>query len=207
MLIYRITNIKSGKVYIGQTVRTLEERMAEHARHSKTAIDAAIKKYGIDAFNVEVIDTAETVDELNEKERYWIQYYGCEKPNGYNLCEGGGNTRGYNHREASKAKMSIAKKKAYIGDGNPFYGKHHSEGSKAKMSASRKNMAHVSPEKLVNIRESHHKVKVRNVDTGEVFSSIKEAAEKYSIKETHITRVCKGRRNRTGGFRWEYVNT
>ena len=45
----------------------------------------------------------------------------------------------------------------------------------------------------------------RNVDTGEVFDSVKKAAEKYGLKDTHISRVCKGKRKTTGGFKWEYV--
>lgn len=41
---------------------------------------------------------------------------------------------------------------------------------------------------------------------GEIFNSIIEAAEKYNIAPTHISRVCRGKRNRSGGFHWEYVS-
>lgn len=56
MIIYKITNVINDKVYIGQTVRNLEERMAEHFRHDNTVIDKALKKYGKDAFKIEIID-------------------------------------------------------------------------------------------------------------------------------------------------------
>ena len=105
MLIYRITNNINHKVYIGQTCRTLDERTAEHIRHSTTAIDKAIRKYGIDTFTVEQIDTASNIDELNQKEIYWIAKYNCMVPNGYNQCVGGDNTFGYHHKEESKQKM------------------------------------------------------------------------------------------------------
>lgn len=48
--------------------------------------------------------------------------------------------------------------------------------------------------------------KVINLDTGEIFESVKAAAEQYGLKDTHITRVCKGKRKSTGGFRWSHYN-
>lgn len=205
MVIYKATNKTNGKVYIGQTVRELPERMAEHLRHHATAFDRALRKYGIEGFVVEQIDTAETLEELNQKEAYWIQHYGCIVPDGYNMCEGGGNTKGYHHREESKKKMSESRQDMYSGAGNPFYGKFHTREAKEKMSVARKGMAHLTAEQVAKIRASHHTTKVRNIEKDKVFESVKEAAEHYGLKDTHITRVCKGRRKTTGGFHWEYV--
>lgn len=73
MLIYKATNIENGKCYIGQTTKTLEHRKREHLDSAKNPIfrfHRAIKMYGADKFIWEVIDTANTVDELNEKEGY-----------------------------------------------------------------------------------------------------------------------------------------
>lgn len=48
-------------------------------------------------------------------------------------------------------------------------------------------------------------MKVENLDTNEIFNSIKEATEYYNLKDsTHITRVCKGKQKTTGGYRWAY---
>lgn len=205
VIIYKATNLLNGKVYIGQTTRTLKERMGEHLRHNESVFDKALAKYGIENFKVEVIDTATTTDELNQKEIYWISYYKSFGENGYNMCEGGGNTTGYHHTQAAKHIMSVAKKQTYIGKGNPFYGKHHSEESKQKMSESRKGRV-INEEWRKHLSEtSPKKVKVHNIETGEIFNSIKEAAEKYNIIPTHITRVCRGKRKTTGGFHWEYV--
>ena len=52
----------------------------------------------------------------------------------------------------------------------------------------------------------HATVPVINVTTGEYFESIKKAAKKYGIPETHISRVCKGKRNHTGGCAWRYAD-
>lgn len=120
MVIYKITNIKNGKVYIGLTINTSHQRWLSHlsvARNpnkSKIGIDAAIAKYGKDAFIVEDIDSAKTLDELNEKEKYWITYYNSMNPViGYNIAEGGGGICGYRHSEVSRYKC-----------GSSFRGKH-----------------------------------------------------------------------------------
>ena len=206
MEIYKIENKKNGKIYIGKTTRTTKERMTEHRRRSESVIDKAIKKYGIENFSVEVIDEATTAEELDVKEIYWVEHYQSMIPNGYNQCYGGKTSVGFHHRAESKAKMSNAKKDAYNGPNNPFYGKKHSDESKKKMSQKRKNMAHLTDEQIKHVRESHHVKKVRNIETQEVFSSIKEAAEKHNIPPTHITRVCKGKRKSTGGYHWEYAD-
>lgn len=201
MIIYKITNNINNKVYVGQTVRTLEERMAEHQRHSRIVVDKAIKKYGIDNFEIEIIDKASSIEELNELEIKWISFYNSIAPNGYNQCIGGDNTLGYNHKEESKKKMSKAKKKMYLGENNPFFGKTHSDHQKAKWSKERKgrDMTKVTEASFEKTRK-----KVINLDTGEVFDSIQDAADKYNLKHTHISRVCRGGRKTTGGFRWAY---
>ena len=58
MIIYKVTNKKSGNVYIGQTVKSLEERKHNHflsslSKNSKSKFHKAIKSYGIDNFNWE----------------------------------------------------------------------------------------------------------------------------------------------------------
>lgn len=205
MVIYKATNSINGKAYIGQTVRTVRERMMEHMRHDESHFDKALKKYGIENFNVVVIDSAKTVEELNEKEKFWIEFFCTLGDRGYNMCEGGGNTTGYHHTEASKKAMSEKKKNAYVGTGNPFYGKQHSKESRRKMSESRKGRI-ITPEWRKHISESSKsKVRVQNVETGEIFESVRQAANKYGIIETHISRVCRGKRKKTGGYHWKYV--
>lgn len=47
--------------------------------------------------------------------------------------------------------------------------------------------------------------KVRCITTGEIFNSIKEAAETYNLAHSNIVACCNGRRNKCGGMGWEYV--
>lgn len=94
--IYKITNKINGKSYIGQTRTSLQERMNKHysdARCEKgvTGIDAAIKKYGQQNFDVDIICECSN-SELDELETYFIQKYDTyNSPNGYNLTQGGQN--------------------------------------------------------------------------------------------------------------------
>lgn len=204
MIIYTFKNKVNGKVYVGQTCRTFKERMGEHLRHKNTTLGKALAKYGIDNFEYKIIDEAKTIEELNEKEIFWIEKLNSITPYGYNLCKGGNNTLGYNHKEESKKKMSLSKKGTFKGEDNPFFGKKHTQETRQKMrdawTEERKEQLRLSAK-----TRKHRTVKVRNVDTGEVFDSVKEAAEKHNLKDTHISRVCKGKRKTTGGFKWEYV--
>ena len=94
-IIYKATNLVNGKVYIGQTKKGLETRKRQHFRdaekskRNKTYFHHAISKYGESGFQWEVIDRADTREELSEKEEDWIIYYGSFGEHGYNLTPGG----------------------------------------------------------------------------------------------------------------------
>ena len=51
----------------------------------------------------------------------------------------------------------------------------------------------------------YKRVKVRNVTTGEVFDSIKEAAAKHNVAFRSIINVCAGRKETLRNNKWEYV--
>lgn len=208
MIIYCLTNKINGKKYVGQTVNKLEVRFQEHCRKNVGAIGKAIKKYGKDNFNIEVIDSALLIDDLNAKEDYWVKSLNTLVPNGYNLCYGGGNTLGYRHREESRRMMSLTKRLSdkMKGKNNHFYGKKHTEETRQKMSNRWKSGERImTDEQKKKLRDAHVKKKVLNKTTGKTFDSIKEAAEYYDMEATHITRVCRGKRKSAKGFEWEYI--
>ena len=97
--IYKITNKKNSKSYIGKTTRDLEIRFDEHKKRvlnhnfKNSYLYNTMYKEGIDNFSFEEIEFVENNDELNERERYWISYYhtyiGDDNCWGYNLTPGG----------------------------------------------------------------------------------------------------------------------
>lgn len=91
--IYKITNQVNGKVYVGQTAHTIESRWKEHTKASKYRkypLYFAMRKYGIENFSIEQIEEC-SIEQLNERERYWIAQYNSLK-NGYNATTGGDNS-------------------------------------------------------------------------------------------------------------------
>ena len=106
MIIYKSTNKITGKVYIGQTKNTLDKRIKGHLKESKLESNRpfmlSIKKYGVDNFIFETIDSANNLDELNDKEIYWINFYNSVSPNGYNVTGGGQGKKTKTTEEFSK---------------------------------------------------------------------------------------------------------
>ena len=93
--IYQITNKLNGKIYIGKTERSVQERWKEHCRdylkeHCEIRpLYRAMKKYGVENFFIEVI---EETDSPEEREAFWIQQKGSFK-SGYNATLGGDGKR------------------------------------------------------------------------------------------------------------------
>ena len=94
MIIYKITNKINGKVYIGQTIHSLDDRWQQHIRNAKKGVRthfySAIRKYGENNFEPEVICEATTKEEMNLLETYYIQEYNSINV-GYNMVDGGNN--------------------------------------------------------------------------------------------------------------------
>ena len=92
MLIYIITNDINDKVYIGQTTKSLEARIANHHNSfvsgAHTHIYNAMRKYGWDKFHFAVLATAKTQEELDALEAEYIIKYDSIR-NGYNMIPGG----------------------------------------------------------------------------------------------------------------------
>ena len=91
--IYKIINNINNKIYIGKTIQTVETRWKEHKRECNQAraqnrpLYAAFRKYGIDNFSIEQVEET-TKELLEEREKYWIEFYKSFKY-GYNATKGG----------------------------------------------------------------------------------------------------------------------
>lgn len=125
MVIYKATNKVNNKIYIGQTIMSIKARNRTR-KYGKSKFDYAYKKYGEDGFNWEIIDTANSLEELNEKESYWIEKLDSTNPlTGYNLKGGGGNSF---LTDEVKKKIS----EAQLGNKNHMFGKKYGQNGMSK---------------------------------------------------------------------------
>lgn len=92
-LIYKYTNKLNGKIYIGQTSSSLSIRDKKHLSQieDNTYFHRALKKYGRENFDLEIVEDNILLEEIDEKEIYWIKklnsYY--KTGQGYNMTKGG----------------------------------------------------------------------------------------------------------------------
>lgn len=94
MIIYLIRNLRNGKVYIGKTRGTLDQRWAAHVARARGATRTyfwdAIRKHGPEAFEREVLCTVTSLEELNIQERHYIALHESNQAEkGYNCSFGG----------------------------------------------------------------------------------------------------------------------
>jgi group I intron endonuclease len=118
--IYKITNLTTGKVYVGQAVSHIlnhkryrpygyEGRFRCHVseafstkKNQSHYLNNAIRKYGVADFVVDLIEYCE-IDEANDKEIHYIKHYNSLFPSGYNLKNGGSV---FTHSDESKKRVS-----------------------------------------------------------------------------------------------------
>lgn len=108
--IYKIENLVNGHVYIGQSVN-IEKRWVKHkwdlnnSRHINSHLQHAWNKYGEDNFTHEIIEACE-VEELDDKEKLWIDFYDATNQlKGYNISSGGQGS--HNMADETKAKLRL----------------------------------------------------------------------------------------------------
>lgn len=115
--IYVFTNMINGKQYVGQTV-DLHRRIKDykHSKKENRLINKAIKKYRIENFNLKY--KVFLIDELNNKEKFYIKNNKSLAPGGYNLESGGGQNKHYS--EEYIEKLSVSHKGKMTGKDHPF---------------------------------------------------------------------------------------
>lgn len=136
MIIYQITNIVNQKIYIGKTTKTADERLRKHFYSAKygsnTYLHRAMRKHGIQAFQICILEECENFD---MREEHWIQEL---KPH-YNMTlggDGGDTSHSPNYISAMKAHHETRSRDSYATRG--MLGKQMPEASKKKISQSNK---------------------------------------------------------------------
>lgn len=126
MIVYLITNLINNKKYVGYTQKSLEERIKIHVYKSNSKLNKhyfyllpmAIRKYGIDNFKSEIIYETDDLNDVLEKEIYFIKELNTISPNGYNLTEGG---NGGIQSDETKIKISNTLKEFYKNNPHPSF--------------------------------------------------------------------------------------
>ena len=105
--IYRWTHIESGMAYVGQT-HNFDKRTQDHSAASGNCryFYNAIRKHGVEAFEIDIICQASNDELLNALEMCYIKVLNTLYPNGYNLREGGD---GGKHSSESIQRISNSK--------------------------------------------------------------------------------------------------
>ena len=205
MIIYKATNSVSGKIYIGKTVNTLQQRISEHKRHSKNGamtFHKAIQKYGFDSFEFTILFECEDAELLTNKEIELIkQFNSTNKKIGYNSSIGGdGVSGGENHPLFGKKRPefgeSISGNKhpnyGNIGELSPRYGQKHTEETKRKISNSL----------IGNIRNVDKTLyEFEHPEYGKVITTKYEMKKKYNLEGKCIALLCRGERNTHKGWK------
>lgn len=221
-VIYLRTNKVNGKKYVGLTtdLKVRENVWNNFSHHyAGKAINAARAKYGVDAFDFEILKECDD-KELDFWETYYIKELNTKVPYGYNMTEGGEGRNGSSVSEETKKKISetlkgnipwnkgktniyseeTKKKMSETLKGKTPWnkGKHWSEEWKQKMSESKKG--------IPNIKLSKPVLQI-DKDTNEViaeFPSVAEVQRQFGYHHSNILNSCRGKLKSAYGYKWQY---
>lgn len=170
--IYKITNLVNGKVYIGQTTKSIPKyRFSAHISESKrkghhTPLHASMKHHGCDNFFFKTIIRCNNQKQLDAAEQMCIRLFRSHiSQGGYNL-EWGGYGRGKTSEEIKK-KISENRKGKFTGFHNPNFGNKLSEEARKRISNVNKNKKHT---KETRFKMSESKKGVKNPQFGKRIS-------------------------------------
>lgn len=231
MCVYLVTCLVNGKMYVGQTRRTVSRRWTQHkattkaGRKSCRALSAAIDKHGVANFTVSILEVCADLEMLHEAERKWVAELGTLAPGGYNLTNGGEKQRipspETRARMSASANGRHASNETRAKQSASIRASHSDPIVRAKMSAARlgkKQSAEwvekranshrgfrFTHEQRVALARAHMRGRKIVCADGRSFDSAYEAAIAAGAKQSHISGVCNGRRKTAGGLFFYYV--
>ena len=193
----------NNKYYVGITSKKPEERWRNgNGYYYNTYFTSAIKKYGWDNFQHEVIASNLTEMEAKNFEKLLIKKLKSkDRKYGYNMTDGGDGVSGVDRS----------------GDKNSFYGKHHTDDAKKKMSDAAKERFEdcskrlhptISEARKIQISQEHSKIILQyDLDMSLVaaYDSLL-SLEKLGYRRASIRAVCLGKRESYAGCIWRYKN-
>lgn len=230
--VYRHTLKNDGRVYIGQTNNTKDRWRCSGKKYKGSRhFYSAILKYGWDAFDHEVLFNGLSKEAADQLEEMLISIFDSTNPSkGFNLRHGG---KSSTPSAETRARMSQAQSgekhpnynrklpeshRRHISDGvkgekNPFYGRHHTPEAIEKIKAKRAGQIHpmLGRHHADSAKEKMRTAKLATAitviceETGISYQGIKEASRQTGIDKSSISRCCRGKQTKAGGFHWRYA--
>ena len=204
--IYKITNLINNKVYVGKTSHiNLNQRFQEHIQDSrkkhreKRPLYDAFNKYGIENFQIELLEKVADDALAVQQEQYWIKqlnsYIGFPNSNGYNATLGGDGTRIYDYTLLANAYKLLGTITAVC----------------LKYGCDPDTVRQACQENNVLITQYHSK-RIQRIDkNGNIveYNSVSEAAKDFpnKAKETARKNISRAlNKQQTGyGYIWKYI--
>lgn len=199
--IYQIINDINQKIYVGKTEFSIEKRFKEHCRdafknrNEKRPLYAAMRKYGIEHFHIELL---EETDNPEEREKFWIEEKKSFKY-GYNATVGGDGKR-YADYELIQTLYDDGLSCKDIGEITKY------DHITIANALEEKNIS-----KVERLQRGHDfiskpvaKLDKHTLEIIEIYPSIREA-ERQNGNTQHISQVCQGKRKTCKGYKWKYI--
>jgi len=207
-IIYLLKNKLNGKCYVGQTIKTLEERIYRHKYKSdnkKMPISSAIKKYKFENFESTVLKECFSQEELDTSEIYFVNSLNTWAPNGYNLRAGKG--RGALSEE-TKRKIGLGNKGKKASDetkkklSEAHKGFKVSEITKKKLSIINKGKKpHINTNIGASLKNSKHYILIN--PQGELINvfNMKKFCKENNLQNSNMSSLVRGKIKSYKGYR------
>jgi hypothetical protein len=181
--IYIIRNIINNKFYIGSAIGHYRRKgqhfyMLRNNCHFNKHLQASWNKYKEESFLFEIIEFVSDINDLENREEYWITYYNTLDP-----------YKGYNSRKNCKTNLNLK----------------WSEQSKLKFSLSKKGnkITHLDYDKVAKMNSK--KISAIKNDTILYFNSLKEASIFFNVDASVISKAVNKKIKTAKGYIWNFT--
>lgn len=221
-IIYKITNLKNGKVYVGSSSRGTA-RLDEHrkklncGKHTNRHLQLSWNKHGSENFTFEIIENVCDNGLLIEREQHWMDFY-MERCEMYNVRRLADRNTGIKHsgetieilRRISREHFDKNGHKSLYDFWSDKYGadiadvkmSEYKEKHSERVSGENNPMYGKRGQKNPNIK----KIRQYRLD-GEFireWDGIVLASDDLLIKAQNISECCLGKRKTAGGYIWKF---